>query len=135
MRAISPATARSFSRRCCGEGEWELLVGGEAPLVEDAFPFGEVVEPSEDGFEHGHGVDPGAGDVDEDAGGGRGEEVQDGNVEGPGQGDEVVGGELADPVAGDGALRVGDHGFGPVFAGHRGEEPGDFGLGEPSALA
>ena len=124
-----------LSRSLLGEGEREFFVGGEAPFVEEGFPFGEVVEPSEDGFEHGHGVDAGAGDVDEDAGGGRGEEVEDGHVEGPGQGDEVVGGELADPVAGDGALGVGDHGFGPFFAGHRGEEPGDLGLGEPAALA
>ena len=73
--------------------------------------------------------------MDEDAGGGRGEEVEDGHVEGPGHGDEVVGGELADPVAGDGALGVGDHRFGPFFAGDGGEQSGDFGLGEPAALA
>ena len=71
-RAISPATARSCSLPRLGEGEWELFVGGEVPLVEDGFPFGEVVEPSEDGFEHGEGVDAGAGDGDEDAGGGTG---------------------------------------------------------------
>ena len=67
--------------------------------------------------------------------GGRGEEVEDGHVEGPGQGDEVVGGELADPVAGDGTLGVGDHRFGPFLAGDGGEQSGDFGLGEPAALA
>ena len=103
--------------------------GGEAPFVEDGFPFGEVVGSAEDGFEHGHGVDPGAGDVDVDAGGGWGEEVQDGHVEGPGEGDEVVGGELADPVAGDGAFGVGDHRLRSILAGHRREEPGDLGLG------
>ena len=135
MRAISPATARICSRRLLGEGEREFFVVGEVPFVEEGFPFGEVVGSAEDGFEHGQRVDARSGDVDEDACGGRGEEVEDGDVEGSGQGDEVVGGELADPVAGDGAFGVGDHGFGPLFAGHRGEEPGDLGLGEPSALA
>jgi hypothetical protein len=69
------------------EGEWEFFVGGEGPLVEEGFPFGEVVGPAQDGVEHGQGVDPRAGDVDEDPGGGWGEEVEDGDVEGPGQGD------------------------------------------------
>ena len=73
--------------------------------------------------------------MDEDAAGRWGEEVEDGDVEGPGQGDEVVGGELADPVAGDGAFGVGDHRFAPFLAGHCGEQPGDLGLGEPAALA
>ena len=73
--------------------------------------------------------------MDEDAPWGWGEEVEDGHVEGPGKGDEVVGGELADAVAGDGAFCVGDHGFGPLLASHRGEEAGHFGLGEPAALS
>ena len=107
-----------LSRRLLGEGVWEFFVGGEVPFVEEGFPFGEVVGSAQDGFEHGQGVDAGAGNVDEDAFGGRGEEVEDGDVEGPGQGDEVVGGELADPVAGDGAFGMGDHGFAPFLAGH-----------------
>jgi hypothetical protein len=35
-----------------GEGEWEFFVVGEVPFVEERFPFGEVVESAEDGFEH-----------------------------------------------------------------------------------
>ncbi len=42
----------------------------------------EVVETAEDGFEHRQRVDPRIGDLDEDAGRGRREEVQDRNVEG-----------------------------------------------------
>jgi hypothetical protein len=73
--------------------------------------------------------------VEEYAGWGRGEEVENGDVECPGHGDEVVGGEFAHPVAGDGAFGVGDHGFGQFLSGHRGEKPGDLTLGESAALA
>ena len=134
MRAISPATARMLSRFCWERGKGSSSSGDEVPFVEEGFPFGEVVGSAEDGFEHGQSVDAGSGDVDEDAVGGWGEEVEDGHVEGPGEGDEVVGGELADPVAGDGAFGVGDHGFGPFFAGDGGEEAGDFALGEAAAV-
>ena len=132
--ATSPAVARIFWR-CC----WESGNGICSSLAKfhssRRVSHSEVVGAAEDGFEHGDGVDPGAADVDEDPGGGWGEEVEDGDVEGPGQGDEVVGGELADPVAGDGALGVGDHGFAPFFAGHAREEPSDVALGQLAAVA
>ena len=52
-----PGERTQFTPALLVEGERELVVVGEVPLVEQCLPFGEVVEPTEDRLQHRQGSD------------------------------------------------------------------------------